>query len=74
MTIVLLFLAVLVAREYFIQRERDQWASERSELLQRIQAPEVAVVDHSRGEDWEAPDPSPAMSDEDLWKLMRSID
>lgn len=28
------------------QVERDQWASERQTLLQRIQAPEVAVTQH----------------------------
>jgi hypothetical protein len=28
-------------------RERDRWADERQSLLQRIQAPEQAVIDHS---------------------------
>lgn len=26
--------------------ERREWASERADLLQRIQAPEIAVMDH----------------------------
>jgi hypothetical protein len=29
-------------------RERDQWRKERMELIQRIQAPEQAVVEHGR--------------------------
>ena len=36
----IIFLLIIVLREYSILLERREWASERSELLNRIQAPE----------------------------------
>lgn len=66
----ILFLLYHWHREKTVGEERQAWARERAELLQRIQAPEIAVVDHSRGDNWQAPDPAPAMSDADLWKVL----
>ena len=54
--------------------ERSQWARERADLLQRIQAPEQAVVQHALA----APiPPSPATipvdDDEAFWELVRAL-
>jgi hypothetical protein len=38
---------VMLAREWKMAQEREAWAAERRELLQRIQAPERAVVDYT---------------------------
>lgn len=38
---------VMLAREWKMAQEREAWAAERRELLQRIQAPEQAVVDYT---------------------------
>ena len=40
----LVFLIIVLAREYTIALERREWASERRELLNRIQRPEVLPV------------------------------
>ena len=37
----LVFLTIVLAREYTIALERREWASERRELLNRVQRPEV---------------------------------
>ena len=48
-TLGLLF-ALLIAKEWrFVKSERE-WKRERQQLLQRIQAPEQAVVDYSTGQ------------------------
>jgi hypothetical protein len=46
----LILAAVMIAREWRMGQERQDWARERQQLLQRIQAPEQAVVDHSTGQ------------------------
>ena len=38
---------VLLAKEWKVAEERREWAAERQELLQRIQAPEQAIVNHA---------------------------
>jgi hypothetical protein len=48
--IVLILAGVMVAREWKMAQERQDWSAERQMLLQRIQAPEQAVVDHSTGQ------------------------
>ena len=40
----LVFLIIVLAREYTIALERREWVSERRELLNRIQRPEVLPV------------------------------
>jgi hypothetical protein len=40
---------VAIVREWQIAQSEKRWAEERAELIQRIQAPEQAVVDHSIG-------------------------
>lgn len=42
----LLFI-VLMVREWQMAQNEKRWAEERATLIQRIQAPEQAVVDHS---------------------------
>jgi hypothetical protein len=49
------------------QVERDQWGKEREMLLQRIQAPEVAVVQHQVADAVDRPAVNPE-DDEDYWK------
>lgn len=39
--------AVMLIREWKMAQEQREWAEERRELLQRIQAPEQAVVDYT---------------------------
>lgn len=41
---------VLLVREWQMAQNERRWAEERAKLIQRIQAPEQAVVDHSVGE------------------------
>lgn len=38
---------VLLVREWQMAQNEKRWAAERATLIQRIQAPEQAVVDHS---------------------------
>jgi hypothetical protein len=40
---------VLLVREWQLTQSEKRWSAERAELIQRIQAPEQAVVDHSIG-------------------------
>ena len=40
----LVFLIIVLAREYTISLERREWASERRELLNRIQRPELLPI------------------------------
>lgn len=42
--ICLALIALLAYREWGLARERREWRDERHELLQRIQAPELAVL------------------------------
>jgi hypothetical protein len=41
---------VLLVKEWKMAREQQEWAAERQALLQRIQAPEQAIVDYSTGQ------------------------
>lgn len=62
---VLVLAALLLAREYSFYREREQAAEERQILLQRIQAPEIAVVSHASEEPREPVNGMPLFRDED---------
>ena len=44
--------------------ERASWATERGTLLQRLQAPEQAIVDHSLTVQHSPPAPAVAMDDD----------
>ena len=44
--VIVALLVAMAGREWFAERERDAARRERAELLQRIQAPEVAVATH----------------------------
>jgi hypothetical protein len=59
------FLALLDRKDARAKAERDADREERQVLLQRIQAPEAAIVDHSMRNVPDDPDPFP-MSDEQL--------
>jgi hypothetical protein len=48
--VALVLAGIMLAREWKMGQERQEWAAERQTLLQRIQAPEQAVVDHSTGQ------------------------
>ena len=71
MTLVLFGLVVLVlAREYFYQRERAAIARERQLLLQRIQAPSMAVTSFATEEAAEPISGLPLIEDADYEALM----
>jgi len=65
----LVLTALLLAREYSFYREREQAAAERQILLQRIQAPEVAVISHASDEEREPVNGMPLFSDEDYAEM-----
>jgi hypothetical protein len=48
--------------------EREAHRAETADLLQRIQAPEVAVVQHQIAQSVEAPQPSSPEDDEAYWR------
>jgi hypothetical protein len=50
------------------QRERETWASERADLLQRIQAPEQAVLEHQTVRGITSPPAVNPFDDEDYWQ------
>lgn len=52
------------------QAERSQWSRERETLLQRIQAPEVAVVQHQVAEAVDRPAVN-LEDDSDYWKAQQ---
>ena len=58
---------VLLAREWKMAEERREWAEERRELLQRIQAPEQAITDHSAGKKNDIVLPIPFDDDEEAF-------
>lgn len=67
----LLFLlcAALIA---FQAHERNEWRKERAELLQRIQAPEQAVVEHGRSLVDQAQPVAPiALDDDQAYEKLR---
>jgi hypothetical protein len=53
----IIFLLIIALREYSILLERREWASERSELLNRIQAPDRLPA--AQIVDFEFPEPEP---------------
>lgn len=62
----LALVALLAYREWGAARERREAAAERAELMQRIQAPDVAIAEHvreSRGP--ERPHRRPIAADDD---------
>lgn len=62
----LALIALLAFREWGAARERREAAAERAELMQRIQAPDVAIAEHvreSRGPD--RPRRRPIAADDD---------
>lgn len=59
---------ILLFREWKIAEERREWAAERADLLQRIQAPEQAVTDYSAGKKDEIVFPIPFDDDEEAFR------
>jgi hypothetical protein len=73
MTLALGFLFLLcVALLGFYAYSLDQWRKERTELIQRIQAPESAVLAYAR-EQKGAPEPVPtlALDDDEGYEALR---
>lgn len=66
-----LFLA-LIAELAFHAYDRNQWATERRELTQRIQAPEQAVIEHGRSLVDQAQPVAPiALDDDEGYEALR---
>jgi hypothetical protein len=59
---------VMLAREWKMAQEQREWAEERRELLQRIQAPEQAVVDYTQVAGQELTFPIPFDDDEEAFR------
>lgn len=67
-----LFLVAVVVLIFFQVWERDQWRKERTELIQRIQAPEQAVVEHGRSLVEQAQPVAPiALDDDQAYEKLR---
>ena len=64
---------VLLFREWKIAEERREWAAERAELLQRIQAPEQAIADHSTGKKNDIVLPIPFDDDEEAFRAREQM-
>lgn len=58
---------LLVAKEWRMAKAEGEWKRERQALLQRIQAPEQAVVDHSVAETTDLTFPVPFDDDEEAF-------
>jgi hypothetical protein len=56
-----------------IREDQAGWRLERANLLQRIQAPEVAVVRHDAGEVPVNPPAVNGFDDEDYWDAQRAL-
>ena len=73
------FAAVLVLAGVLVWQMREHrieqaaWRLERASLLQRIQAPEVAVVAHDVGEAGAQPPAVNAFDDEDYWGAQQQM-
>ena len=61
---------VLALFLFIVWRER-QWARERADLLQRIQAPARAVAAHEREEEVSGPVPVIGLDDDEAMKKLR---
>jgi hypothetical protein len=73
--IVLLFASAYVRERQnarFIRDREDEWRLERTALLQRIQAPEVAVVEAAK-KDTPAPPSIAYDSDEEYWRAKEAV-
>jgi hypothetical protein len=69
-----LILGVLLAiKEWKIIQEEKLWAAERRELLQRIQAPEQAVVDYTRVPDDKLTYHIPFDDDEEVFRAREQM-
>jgi len=64
---------VMVVREWQMIQEQREWAEERRELLQRIQAPEQAVVDYTQIANQELTLPIPFDDDEEAFRARESM-
>lgn len=62
------FLAFMVVRDRQVARERERWVALVEGLCQRVQAPELAVVAHDRG-DVENPKPVNEFDDADYFEV-----
>lgn len=71
-----LLVVALLAREWAYRKEMREErlinAKQTQDLLQRIQAPSVAVMSHATPEDYHSPNPVPAMEDEEIWKVLNA--
>ena len=69
-------ITLLIFRDWYrdksVDAERESWTKERADLLQRIQAPSVAVMSHATPEDHVPVQGAPAMSDAELWKIFET--
>lgn len=64
---------VLVFKEWKIAEERREWAAERAQLLQRIQAPEQAITDFSQSKKDEIVFPIPFDDDEEAFRAREQM-
>lgn len=64
-----LMVAYIWQRDKTVESERREWTAERAQLLQRIQAPDVAVATHAVGETREPVNGMPLFSDEDYAEM-----
>ena len=71
--VALILAIVLLFKEWKIAEERGEWAAERAELLQRIQAPEQAVADHSTGKKSDIVFPIPFDDDEEAFRAREQM-
>ena len=71
--VALILAIVLLFREWKISEERREWAAERAELLQRIQAPEHAVTDYSAGKKDEIVFPIPFDDAEEVFRAREQM-
>jgi len=67
--LVFLLCAALIA---FQAHERNEWRKERMELIQRLQAPELAVAAHKQGRDGPPEAIAPiALDDDEAYEKLR---
>lgn len=82
MTLAAVFLGVAVVAlivlldraEKRMAEERRAWSLERTGLLQRIQAPEIAVIDHSNGGQTIDPQHVPIDDDDAHWDWQKKAE
>ena len=71
--VALILAIVLLFREWKISEERREWAAERAELLQRIQAPEQPVTDYTAGKKDEIVFSIPFDDDEEVFRAREQM-